>query len=191
VGQAARGYKWRDAWPGNDLAVKHGARSPRIVSERAEELLAGLAHERPDLLAYPLAVEAWSRAESRVQIVEDYVAQHGLLDPAGKPHGVLRYVAAWERLAKELRDDLGLSPRAEAALARERANARATSLDLGELRARGREVLTNANARDESREREIARLEEGGYTTRPRHAPPTRARRQRRSGRAALTRASP
>jgi hypothetical protein len=38
----ARNYKWRDAWPGNDLATKHGANSLRVADPLAQDLLAEL-----------------------------------------------------------------------------------------------------------------------------------------------------
>ncbi len=54
---------------------------------------------------------------------------------------VARYVGQFERLAADLRARLGLDPKSEAELASSRAQATLVSVDIEELRARGREVL--------------------------------------------------
>jgi hypothetical protein len=140
----ARSYSWAPFQPGHTLSVHHGARSPRIVGEVAEQLAVGLVEDRPDLLAYPEAVGAWARAEARCWLVESFIAENGLLDADGKPVGVAKYVAGWERLAVELRATLGLDPKSEAALARERAGATPAVVDLEGLRERGRAALDAA-----------------------------------------------
>ncbi len=61
-------YKWRDAWPGNELALRHGANSERKVQPVADQLGTRLVEVRPDLAdeSYGPAVKAWARAERRV-----------------------------------------------------------------------------------------------------------------------------
>jgi hypothetical protein len=43
----ARGYKWADAAPGNALAVRHGANSARLVSDRAKVIIDELMGDLP------------------------------------------------------------------------------------------------------------------------------------------------
>ena len=133
----ARGYTWPPFEPGNTAAVRHGAWSSRKVDPLAAELVAGLLADRPDLAAYPETVMAWARAEARVVILAEHQAEHGLIDDKGEVRGG-RYVAQFERLAADLRARLGLDPRSEAELTRERADATRSAVDLDSIRERGR-----------------------------------------------------
>jgi hypothetical protein len=68
----------------------------------------------------------------------------GTIDPdTGKPRAEsLTVLRSFERLAAEHRATLGLDPRSEASLARERAAAATLAVDLDALAQRGRAVLT-------------------------------------------------
>lgn len=141
-GGPARGYTRPPAEPGNALALRHGARSARKVSALAVELTAGLLADRPDLTGFPEAVTAWGRAEARCILLDEWITEHGLLDEDGEPTtGAVKYLAAWETQAATARARLGLDPRAEAELARERVDARRSVIDLEAVRARGLEVV--------------------------------------------------
>jgi hypothetical protein len=124
--------------------MRHGAWSSRRVDPVAQELIAGLLDDRPDLRRYPEAVMAWARAEARCILLASYQVEHGLVDADGNVPGG-KYVAQFERLATDLRARLGLDPRSEAELARDRADAERSVVDLDALRSRGRVLL---DARD-------------------------------------------
>ena len=137
----ARGYKWKDAEPGNFLNLRSGIWSKRMVDPVAVELVAGLLEDRPEFERFPETVAAWSRAEARCVLLSDWIAEHGLVDAEGKPSVQLRFVAQFERLAMDLRSKLGLDPRSELELVREQAEAQHASFDVAALIAKGREVL--------------------------------------------------
>src|SRR5687767_10257374 len=125
----ARGYSWPPFSPGNTVSYRHGAHSGRAIDPIALDLAAGLVVERPDLDRFPEAVMAWARAEARCILLHEHQATHGLLDDDGEVRGG-RYVAQFERLAADLRARLGLDPRSEAELARARADATRSAVDL-------------------------------------------------------------
>lgn len=69
----ARGYKWADATPGNALAVRHGAFSDRLVSQRAQELLAELLEQHPWLNnADGVVLDVLVRAKVRYDALDEY-----------------------------------------------------------------------------------------------------------------------
>jgi hypothetical protein len=137
----ARGYSWPPFELGNEAALRHGVWSQRKIDPIAAAFAAGLVADRPDLVEHPEAVLAWARAEARCVLVADWLTEHGLADAEGSPRPLTKYVAAWERLAADLRDRLGLDPRSEAALRRERADAVRSAVDLAGIRARGQAAL--------------------------------------------------
>jgi len=155
-GGPAQGYVHRP--PSGDLATAggkpdaahitrtHGARTPRVYGELARELAAGLTAERPDLDRYPEAVAAWATAEAQAALIREHLEDVGPIDPASaEPRtSVLDLLSRTEKRAEAARSRLGLDPRSEASLARERATAATLSVDLGELAARGRAVLADA-----------------------------------------------
>src|SRR5438105_1247983 len=76
-GGPKRGYKWRDAWPGNDLATKHGAHSTAKVAPLA-------AIKRDENLArFPWLGESeflpqaasLSIAEAKIELLEGWLAE--------------------------------------------------------------------------------------------------------------------
>ena len=138
----ARGYKWETAKPGNTLALKHGAHSARVYQPVARELAEGIVAERSYLADYPSAVSAWAEAEARALLLREWIANQGMFGDDGEPRGtVLKWLNAFEGRARELRRDLGLDPRADAELAKTRAEAHHAAADLDAVRAAGREAL--------------------------------------------------
>lgn len=129
--------------PGNLAPVTHGARSPRVYGDLAQRLAAGLAEDRPDLAAYPEAVAAWATAEAQAALLRRHVAEVGPLDSeSSKPReALLLWLTRLESAAARHRATLGLDPRSEAALARERAAASVLAVDLDALAERGRQAL--------------------------------------------------
>lgn len=127
---------------GNTLAMSSGYRSPRVYGELAQALAAGMTEDRPDLERFPEAVAAWATAEAQAALLRRHMAEVGPLDDDGQPRqGPLQWLVKLESLAARHRATLGLDPRSEAQLARERAEAATLAVDLDALAQRGREAM--------------------------------------------------
>lgn len=127
---------------GNQVALRHGAFSPRVYQPVARELFEGLVAHRPDLAGYTFEVVAWAESEARAMILREHVESRGMFDAEGEPRdGVLKWLSKFEAEAREGRKRLGLDPRSDAELARQRAEAGRSQVDLDAVRQRGREVL--------------------------------------------------
>lgn len=129
--------------PGHAYRMRSGARSPRVYGALAEELTAGMLEKRPDLAAYPEALGAWATAEAQAVLLRRDLELNGMFDPEnGTPReAALKWSNTLERRAAKAREALGLDPRSEAALARERAAASALAVDLESLAEAGRQSL--------------------------------------------------
>jgi hypothetical protein len=143
----ARGYSWPAFEPGHTKSTRHGIWSKRQVEPLAADLVTGLLSDRPDLNAYPELLMAWGRAEARCLLLADWFVQRGLFDDEGEERPGLRFVGQFEKLAADLRAQLGLTPGSEADLARSRADAIKGNLDIEGLAARGREARLAAEER--------------------------------------------
>ena len=79
------GPRHPDFEPGNTIALKHGANSPRAVAERAELVRPRLFEVCPWLHTTHdvLAVDRFLRAEARALILHEYIA--GICDGPGVP----------------------------------------------------------------------------------------------------------
>jgi hypothetical protein len=139
----ARNYSWEPFKPGHTLSTRHGAWSDRRVRPIAEAILQDVLEDpQCQYLATPrFAAElaAWAVAETRVRLLESYIAR--LAEDAGDESGVgdladERTRSAWSLLhrcearAMSGRDRLGLSPLSAARIGRDRA---AGSLDMAKL----------------------------------------------------------
>ncbi len=142
----ARGYSWAPFQPGHTLSRRHGVWSQRTWEPLAEDLASGLLDDKPDLVAYPELLAAWARAEARCILFGEYLIDR-FTDGDEKSEKVLRFVAQFEKLAHDLRRELGLTPGSEADLARSRAEAIKGEVDLVALMARGREARLAAERR--------------------------------------------
>ena len=145
MGAEARGYSWPPFEPGNGVAMRHGVWSRRQVDPLVRELVAGLVSDRPDLLAYPEVLVAWARAEARCILFAEYLGDEDLDSERALKVG--RFVVQFERLADGLRSRLGLDPRSEAELARERAETARQVVDVEAIRERGRAALRSSKRR--------------------------------------------
>ncbi len=129
--------------PGNQLAVQHGAYSPRQVEPLAAELvglvLADRDAQHAHAVVYRPALWAWARAEAQVQLLTEYLAKAG--EAAGDGVGDLdseRVRAAYlllhraEARATSGRARLGLDPLSRARLGKDVA---AGQLDTARLMA--------------------------------------------------------
>lgn len=141
TGEPARRYSWAPFTDGHTVSMRHGAWSKRRVDPVAAELVAGLLDDRPDLAAYPEMIAAWGRAQARCVLFDEYLID---LEPGSeRADKVMRYVVQCERLAMEMTARLGLDPRAEAELTRDRAAATREVVDLAGIRERGRRALAD------------------------------------------------
>jgi hypothetical protein len=128
--------------PGHTLSLKHGAHSERVYGPIAQALVAAVADERPDLLDYRHAVEAWADAEARAGLLRAHLENVGMFDGDGEPReSVLKWLSRFEKLAIDHRQRLGLDPRSHAELLRQRVEAQRSAVDLEGLKARGAEIV--------------------------------------------------
>lgn len=128
---------------GNELAVQHGAYSPRKIDPLAQELVdlvlqdSDAAHAHAP--SYRYALWAWARAEAQVQLLTEYLSRRGL--EGGEGMGDLdddRVRTAYlllhraEARATTGRTRLGLDPLSRARLGRDVA---AASVDAARVMA--------------------------------------------------------
>jgi hypothetical protein len=143
VGGPARDYSWPPFHEGHEVNLRHGARSDRYVEPLARAFADVLLADRPDLHAYPEIVVAWATAEARCERFRMYLANHGFIDGTVKnSHDILMF----EAQAQRFRERLGLDPLSDATLAKTRADAVLTVVDLEGIRARGREIWARRQA---------------------------------------------
>lgn len=141
-----RGYSWPPFDKGNTVSRRHGVWSKRTWEPLAEDLFTGLLDDKPDLVVYPELLAAWARAEARCILLAEYLVDK-LTEGDERSEKCLRFVHQFERLAHELRRELGLTPGAEADLARSRADAIRGEFDIEALATRGRGARLAAEER--------------------------------------------
>ncbi|MET8381599.1 hypothetical protein ABZV14_01195 [Streptosporangium canum] len=129
AGTPARGYSWPPFEAGNTAAVRHAAYSPRKVDPLATQLVdqALTDDEIPYLRqpSYRPALWAWGRAEARVQLLAEHLAEHEAAgcrscDKCARWDEQLR---KWESAAGTHRARLGLDPASRARLGKDIASA--------------------------------------------------------------------
>lgn len=131
VSTPARNYKWKTATPGNEIALRHGAWSPRKIDPLAAEMVEQFASDLDWLQPCDRpAVWAWARCEARVQLLAEWLADRGDLDDDGDVRPAADLLTRLETQAAGLRARLGLDPLARARLGRDVA---ASRLDLAKL----------------------------------------------------------
>lgn len=121
VGGPARRYSREPFKPGNLAAVRHGARSPRLVEPLAAEAIELLTSSAPWLASstFEASLAAWGRTEAKIALVSTYLDEVGVLDDDGQPRPAVELVVRLERLAADLRGRLGLDPSSAARIARD------------------------------------------------------------------------
>jgi len=115
---------------GNLVALKHGAKSERIVEPLANEARARLLDLAPWLSSPTFAgsVAALARVEAKISLVDAWLdTVGGDLDEDGKPRPAAEFALRLEKLGADLRARLGLDPTACARIRRDLASG---SLDL-------------------------------------------------------------
>jgi hypothetical protein len=96
--------------PGHRLSLRHGARSVVALRPRVREIAEALAAVAP--VAHEAdgpAVELLATMLARLEAVDAYVGERGLVDGDGRPHAVLSLVSSWEKNAGRLLDRLGMT----------------------------------------------------------------------------------
>lgn len=112
--------------PGNDLAVKHGAGSPRKVDPIAAGIVIELlADESVSYLRAPrfgAAVQAWATAEAKCGLISNWVETMPIEEAAASKPGQtspLELLRKWEATAQTHRSRLGLDPMSAARLGKD------------------------------------------------------------------------
>lgn len=126
--------------PGNAVAVKHGAKSERLVKADVDALLATITAAAPPWLEFVdrPSLDAWAYAEATAARLRVWLDEHGHLDGKGKPRAASTLLLQWERRAADSRGRLGFDPLARARLGRDTAVAQAAaSSALDQIRATG------------------------------------------------------
>jgi hypothetical protein len=111
-GGPARGYSWPPFPPGNLAALRHGARSPRILAPIADQLAAGLAQVAPwtSAASFQGTVASWSWAEAQAVVLRAWLDEHGLVDDDDQPRPATGMLERVETRLAGLRAQLGLTP---------------------------------------------------------------------------------
>lgn len=134
-GKVARGYRWATATAGNEIALKHGAWSERMIAPLAARLVAEVIEGNSYLqdATYASALQSWGRTEARIELVTTYLLEHGGdLEGDGSVRPASELLNKLEARAENLRARLGLDPLSRARLGRD---VTAASVDLAQLMA--------------------------------------------------------
>jgi hypothetical protein len=139
--------------PGNGHAVRHGvhASADKLDADpRSDEIEAAMVERFPWLAeaAFLDARVALRRTLVRIERARAWLDEHGDFDPeSGKVRDVARLLVTLERLARDQRNDLGMSPAAAAKLSRNVFGARRDQATLEAHLAEGRRIRLEAEAR--------------------------------------------
>jgi len=153
---------------GNMRHLVHGASSPRVIEERAREVHTRLLEVAPWLAedVFLPAVSRYLRAESRAQLLHEHILRLSSSEkgPASVPQRLWEGATASDRLAASLGDELGLSPRGRAEVARAVASATLAGESVADLARRGAEIRQRRAAAEAEREGvvEVSEAVEGG-----------------------------
>lgn len=124
---------------GNLKALRHGARSIRVIEPIASAYIANIVEAAPLLadLSFRPALERWAFAEARCVLYERWLAQHEDLESEDfdpETTGWCRdQLLRWHRRASHEAQQLGLTPMSRAQLERAVAAARATNATWQEI----------------------------------------------------------
>lgn len=151
---------WRPAFvgqrppfePGNLMAVRHGARSPRVVSALALRLLDEFRERYPSLAEqYPDVVADFLESRSRIELLRQHLEDVGLTDHKGRLNdSALRHLRWAELHALKLAESLGLTPASDARLRRDQAQAAALVVDIAAVQANGAQFVPSFTDDDET-----------------------------------------
>lgn len=150
----ARGYSWPPFEKGNVAALKHGAKSPRLVAEKAQAVRALLLEKYPYLAddAFTEALERYCRVEARALMLNAYITEKVEAEGVEKvPPTLWTEVTRADALAQKCGQDCGLDPSGHARIARDLGLARSVGAQFGTkkleaLAASGRELREGRSA---------------------------------------------
>lgn len=136
----ARGYRWEPFGPGNRAAVRHGAKSEVLVSERAGAVAEALFEQCPWMVDVDRqAIDRFCRLEARAQMLHEYVMR--VAEEVGIEHvrsSVLTEATRADMGAQKAAQDLGLDPTGRARVLKDLGWARQLSQgSVGALAERG------------------------------------------------------
>jgi hypothetical protein len=103
--------------PRNAAAVRHSAYSAVRVGELAtliEDELRGIVPAVDP--SHEPTIRLLARELARIELVDRWLDEHGILDENGEPRGVLKMRSVWTNSAARLANDLALNPSAQAKL---------------------------------------------------------------------------
>lgn len=112
---------------GNTVGLRHGAFSSRVVEPVACRIVAELEASAPWWVESVdrAAVDSYARAEARVEVLDRWLTEHGMLAEDGKVRPAADLLVRFERLAADARSRLGLDPLSRSRLGRDTAVAAA------------------------------------------------------------------
>lgn len=136
--------------PGNLAALKHGARSARVVKPLAAEIAADLLRRRPDLVDRIEVVRKWAEATARCRLIDRWLSDVGLIDEAKGDVRASRDYGHFSNVALHLGDELGLTPVSYAQLQKARQEVKPVDRQaiLEAILERGRASIAAREARD-------------------------------------------
>ncbi len=120
--QPARGYSWEPFQPGNLKAMRHGARSERVVGARAQQIREMLVADFPYLASevFQESVERYCRAEARARLLSDYCMEKAEREGVEKvPPSLWQEASRAESNAMKAAQDCGLDAAGFARVARD------------------------------------------------------------------------
>jgi hypothetical protein len=141
---SSTGEQLTHAWPGNKLAVRHGASSPSIIAERAEAIHGNLLAIAPwlDVDMFVPATNRYLHAAAVESLLDEYVqriaAEKGVERISFR---VFEQLNASRRLAARLASDLGLDPLGHSRILALKTSADVAGAGLDRLIAQGRQVI--------------------------------------------------
>ena len=130
----ARGYSWPPFDEGNLVAVRHGANSPRLVSDKAQAVRALLLERYPYLSddAFVEALERYCRVEARALMLNAYIIEKAEREGIEKvPPTLWTEATRADALAQKCGQDCGLDPTGHARIARDLGLARNLGAQFG------------------------------------------------------------
>jgi hypothetical protein len=144
----ARGYSWPDAEPGNVIALKHGAESPRVTDAVAEIIADAVLAEAQRLEAeiFQGAIWRYARAEARARLLSNYILSVAEEHPEKVGSRLWESANGADNAASKTAEALGLTPLSRAKLAALVTSTEATSEGLAQPADKGRAIRERAQA---------------------------------------------
>ncbi len=152
-----RGYSWAPFTgpegdnPGALASLRTGIYSDTTLAPLAEEVASLILETAPELAAsrFRFAITAWAHSEARSALIRFHLGRLDVVEDGEPRDRWLKELRAEERLAAEMRRELGLSPASYARLEREMSEALRGRTDIEKLLEEGRRIRVEADRRSE------------------------------------------